>query len=122
MLSKQVITGIALAVVLASAPARADDQHRRRDRESQPSQQQAQRPPESRTDDRAVDRAVPRATPQPDVRNEQRYSAPPYQVAPRYETVRPYNAYRAPYYSNRAYRGTPRIIRPNIVTVVPYRP
>jgi hypothetical protein len=139
MASTRVLTGMVIVAALASVPVSADQGRRRgeSDRGRERNAEQA---------DRGRERAVPRAQAaerQNDRRQQQegQYQAQrqyearrQYEVERRRETERRYDTRRdvRPYYSNRDYgysnrdygrsRIAPRIIRPRIVTVVPYRP
>ena len=143
MPSTRVFTGLVIVAALAAAPVSADQGRRRgeSDRGRERNAEQA---------DRGRERAVPRAQqaePQSDRRQQpsQRRDQGQYQAQRQYEAQRQYQAQRQyegqrqreaerrydtrrdyrPSYSNRAYgrsRIAPRIIRPTIVTIVPYRP
>ena len=143
MASTRVFTGLVIVAALAAVPVSADQDRRRSesDRGRERSAEQA---------DRGRQRAVPRAQrtepqgdrrQQPDERRDQgQYQAQRQNQAQRqFEAQRQYDVqrqreadrrydtrrYGRPSYSNRAYirpRIAPRIIRPTIVTVVPYRP
>jgi hypothetical protein len=137
MASTRVLTGLVIVAALASAPVSADQGRRRAesDRGRQRSAEQS---------DRGRERAIPRAREaerqserrqQPlQRRDERQYQAQrqyearrQYEVDRRREAERRYDTRRdgRPYYSNRDYgrsRIAPRIIRPTIVTVIPYRP
>jgi hypothetical protein len=147
MASTRILTSLVILAALASAPVSADQGRRRgeSDRGRERNAQQADRGRE-----RAVPRAQPaerqsdrRQQPLPR-RDDGQYQAQrqyeaqrqqrQYAVERRYDTrrdVRPYYSSRNYGYSNRDYgysnlygrsRIAPRIIRPTIVTVVPYRP
>jgi hypothetical protein len=131
MVSKQVITGMALAATLVAMPALAgqDQQQRHREESRQRAEQSHRAQPPARAQSR--DRAVPRVGPAPrtyeqrrdqrewnDARRNGRYDGRRYQAPRQYDR----RVYRAPYYGPRSYRVAPRVIRPSIVTVVPYRP
>jgi len=143
MASTRIFTGLVIVAALAAAPVSADQGRRRgeSDRGRERSAEQA---------DRGRQRAVPRtqqAEPQSDRRQQppQRRDQGQSQAQRQYEAQRQYQAQRQyevqrqreaerrydtrrdyrPSYSNRAYsrsRIAPRIIRPTIVTVIPYRP
>jgi PEGA domain len=103
MASTRFVIGTMLACVLAAGAAFADDGQRGhgRGRQREAAQEHA----------RASDRAVPRSAvaPRTDAR-----------VGPRTD-IRVVPSARVPYYRSRTVI-VPRIIRPRIVTVVPYRP
>ena len=142
MRATRVVTGIVLIGVMAAAPAFAQDGRRRRapDQRGRQAQDQSERRGGRGTGQRAVPRESVRpkeaqrpseirrqdqARGQNDVRrNDQVRRGDDYRRydVPRRGTGRAYY----PYYSNRGYGSrtiiVPRIVRPAIVTVVPYRP
>lgn len=137
MASTRVLTGLVIVAALASAPVSAD-QGRRRDESDRGRERNAEQSARGR------ERAIPRAREaerQSDRRQQpvQRRDDRQYQAQRQYEARRQYEVDRRreaerrydtrrdsrPYYSNRDYgrsRIAPRIIRPTIVTVIPYRP
>jgi hypothetical protein len=137
MASTRVLTGLVIVAALASAPVSAD-QGRRRGESDRGRERKAEQA------DRGRERAIPRAQ-EAERQSDRRQQPLPrrdegqYQAQRQYEAQRQYAAerrreaerrydtrrYGRPYYSNRDYgrsRIAPRIIRPTIVTVVPYRP
>jgi hypothetical protein len=130
MASKSIITGLVLTAALAAVPAVAEEgQHRRAGSDRQRSEAQA--PPDHR--ERAVPRAaVPRAYESQGQADVQRRNEAQRQVdvQRQFDNRRQVWTQRTqPYYAPRgayAYRPrtiiVPRVIRPAIVTVVPYRP
>lgn len=148
MVSKQVMTGLVVAAMLAAGPAVAQEQHQRARNREQSASQQNRTAPERPQRQENTDRAVPRATPSArsdnhrQSRDDRRSEAPrvyqqprreeaprvvsprvvsPRTVSPRvYQPRRDYGVYRN--YVPRYNRGPARIIQPRIVTVVPYRP
>jgi PEGA domain-containing protein len=137
MASTRVLTGLVIVAALAAAPVSAD-QGRRRAESDRGRERNAEQ------SDRGRERAIPRAREaerQSDRRQQpvQRRDDRQYQAQRQYEARRQYEVDRRreaerrydtrrdgrPYYSNRDYgrsRIAPRIIRPTIVTVIPYRP
>ena len=141
MASTRVLTGLVIVAALASAPV-SGDQGRRRGESDRGRERNAQQA------ERGRERAIPRA--QAAERQSDRRQQPlprrddrQYQAQRQYEAERQQRQYAVerrydtrrdgrPYYSNRDYgysnrdygrsRIAPRIIRPRIVTVVPYRP
>lgn len=145
MVSRGVIPAVLIMGALAATPAWAQQEHRRRGGGDQRGQATQQAPAQSR------ERAAPRGQAQRNVAPRQsegrRYEAAPPQVQRRNDAPRAYDRavprqyerrdydrnYRGgqPYYGSRSYgygygygygRVAPRIIRPSIITVVPYRP
>jgi hypothetical protein len=150
MASTRVLTGLVIVATLASVPVSADQGRRRgeSDRGRERNAEQADRGRE-RAVPRAqgADRQSDRRQQPVQRRDEGRYQAQrqyearrQYEVDRRREAERRYDSRRdgRPYYSNRNYgysnldygysnlygrsRIAPRIIRPRIVTVIPYRP
>jgi hypothetical protein len=141
----RVITGLVLVGALAATPAFAkseDEQRQRGGSDRQRSAEQAQRG-EARQGARAVPRSQDSARANDNERreraneNERRQYETQRQIAVQrqYQAQRQYDARRDydsrrdnryPYYADRGYHSrtviVPRIIRPSIVTVVPYRP
>lgn len=134
----RVITGFVLIGALAAAPvfARGEDDQRRRsgsDRRGDRAAQQAPRSNERQGGARAVPRSQESARQNDNGRRQDDARRQPdaqrqYQPQRQYDS-RSYNdsrrATQRPYYSNRGGYGSriiPRIIRPSIVTIVPYRP
>ena len=117
MASTRVITGMVLAAALAAAPVfAADQQHRQGGNRGRHEAQAAPR----------AERAVPRSSVPPRVVVQPRHDV----VAGRYQGYRNNSpAYRTYHnnghvYGRPSYRSgyVPRVIRPRIITVVPYRP
>jgi hypothetical protein len=137
MASTRVLTGLVIVAALASAPVSADQGRRRAESDRGRERNAGQ-------SDRGRERAIPRAREaerQSERRQQplQRRDERQYQAQRQYEARRQYEMDRRreadrrydtrrdgrPYYSNRDYgrsRIAPRIIRPTIVTVIPYRP
>jgi hypothetical protein len=137
MASTRLLTGLVIVATLASAPVSADQGRRRAESDRGRERNAGQ-------SERGRERAIPRAREaerqserrqQPlQRRDERQYQAQrqyearrQYEVDRRREAGRRYDTRRdgRPYYSNRDYgrsRIAPRIIRPTIVTVIPYRP
>jgi hypothetical protein len=152
MTSTQRITGLILVGALAATPAFAQDGRRRRsgssDRQGAPTQQQSPRSENDRAVPRSRDNGRQNDARQNEARQSnaqrqdesrrqeeaRRQSQVQRQYTPQrqYDNRRGYDArrdygYGRPSYSNRGYGGSrtvivPRIIRPSIVTIVPYRP
>jgi hypothetical protein len=148
MASRKVCAGLIIATALSVAPLSADQGRRRADAErgqeragEQADRGRARAVPRSRGADRQIERDNERRQQQVQ-RQEQiqrQNDARQYQAQRQYEAQRRRDAdrrydnrsygynngrdYRRPEYSNRGYgRAVPRIIRPRIVTVIPYRP
>jgi hypothetical protein len=132
----RVITGLVLIGSLAATPvfARTDDEQRHRGGSDRRGERAAEQEPRGEAR-RETERAVPRSreSARENDNNRRQYEAQRQFEAQRqtqrqYEARRDYDRWRDnrfPSY-NRGYHGrtviVPRIIRPSIVTVVPYRP
>lgn len=139
MASRRVVTGMVLIGALAAAPLFAEGGQRRRersDRRGERAEEQAAQPGNARAGERAVPRARGEWRQNDITRQRQNKVRRQYEAQRWYDTQRLRERqrqyavprdyitgrdYHRPYYSNRGYRA-PRIIRPSIVTIVPYRP
>jgi hypothetical protein len=141
MAAGRILTAMALLGALAAAPASADDRQRGRERSDRRDQQREERADgqrargrghavaRSRTVDRQIEvdrqRTVRQYQSQRGVDSRRHVDVQrQVEVQRRYDSRR---VYARPGYSNRGYYGSrtvivPRVIRPSIVTVVPYRP